>query len=343
MNVAASPAVPPRSATLDFLIGAVGLMLAAGFSADGWAHLHVAVESFFTPYHAIFYTAMVLGVIILTVAALVNRSHGYRGFPLPSAYLLPLYGIPLFFLGGILDLIWHSIFGEEERVEAVTSPTHMIIVLGIFLATSAPVRSALQSRTELRTLVSQLPVIFSLATWLEFVHLGTAYAFDPAAARIYAPPNGILYSPDYFTNTTMVSYKAGAGIAIVILQTFILMTAVLWLATRFRLRPGAMTIFFLLGNCMMAASITNDTPLLLTYVAMSLAAGITADVILARSANVQLFGFAVPVAYYATYFIVTAATGGTWFSAPLIGGAIGWAGLVGLALSAYSNARAIAS
>lgn len=319
--------------TLDLSIGAVGLMLAAGFSADGWAHLHVAVESFFTPYHAIFYTAMVIGSIILIIAAIRNRSLGYHGFPLPSAYRLPLYGIPLFFAGGVLDLIWHSIFGVEERVEAVTSPTHMLIVLGIFLATSAPIRSALEAPLELRTLISQLPVVFSLATWLEFVHLGTAYAFDPAAARIYAPPNGILYSADLFTNVTMVSYKTGAGIAIVILQTFILLTAVLWFVTRFRPRPGALTTLLLLGNCMMAASISNGTPLLITYVAMSLAAGIAGDILIARSQNVTPIAIGVPLVYYGTYFAVTAATGGTWFSPPLIGGALGWSALVGLALT----------
>src|SRR5579875_3245495 len=112
--------VPPRSATLDLLIGLVGLMLAAGFSADGWAHLHVAAESFFTPYHTIFYTAMVIGAIVVTVAALLNRSRGYTGFPLPSPYRFALLGIPVFFIGGVLDLIWHTVFGVEERVEAVT-------------------------------------------------------------------------------------------------------------------------------------------------------------------------------------------------------------------------------
>src|SRR5579875_1112919 len=87
--------VPPRSATLDLLIGLVGLMLAAGFSADGWAHLHVAVESFFTPYHAIFYAAMATGAVVFIVTALRNRARGYHGFNLlPAAYRLPLLGIP---------------------------------------------------------------------------------------------------------------------------------------------------------------------------------------------------------------------------------------------------------
>ena len=339
-------ATPPRSATLDLLIGLCALMLAAGFSSDGWAHLHVPVESFFTPYHAIFYTAMLLGTIILIVAAFFNRARGYTGFPLPAAYRIPLLGIPLFFLAGLSDLVWHSIFGVEERVEAVTSPTHMLIVLGIFLATSAPIRSALEARGELRTLAGQLPVIFSLATWIEFVHLGTAYAFDPAAARVFAPPNGVLYSPDLFTNMTLQSYKTGAGVAIVILQTFILMAFSLWLVTNFRLRFGAFTIFLLLGNCMMAASVANQTLLLPAYVTMSIVAGLAGDLIVSgsaatplRGAALHLFGVIVPVAYYGTYFAFTILTGGTWFSAPLAGGALGWAGLVGVALTLLARPR----
>jgi hypothetical protein len=340
---------PPRSATLDLLTGVIGLWLATGFCADGWAHLHVAVESFFTPYHAIFYAAMAAGAVIFIVTALRNRARGYHGLNLlPAAYRLPLLGIPLFFIGGFLDLIWHSIFGVEERVEAVTSPTHMVIVLGIFLVLSGPIRSALEARSRLRTLADQLPVLFTLATWLEFVHLGTAYAFDPSAALIYRPPNEILYSPDLFTNITMVSYKTGAGIAIVILQTFILMGFATWLVSHFALRPGAMTVFFVLGNGMMAASITNDTPLFGTYVAMSVAGGIVADLIIARSGReplagrpLHLFGFVVPVVYYATYFGVTIATGGTWWDPPLVGGALGWAGLVGAAITLLAPSRGI--
>lgn len=315
--------------------------MAIGFSADGWAHLHVAVESFFTPYHAIFYAAMAAGAIVLVVTAARNRARGYRGLNLwPPEYRLPLLGIPLFFLGGVGDLIWHTIFGVEERVEAVTSPTHMIIVLGIFLVISAPVLSALHARDRLRTLAGQLPLLFAMATWLEFVHLGTSYAFDPSAALIYQPPNGILYSPDLFTNMTLVSYKVGAGIAIVILQTFILMGFATWLASNFALRPGALTVFFLLGNCMMAASLTNDTPLLLTYVAMSISAGIVGDLLIAgngahplRGRRLHLFGFVVPIVYYAAYFAVTIATGGTWWDPALIGGALGWAGLIGAAVT----------
>jgi hypothetical protein len=336
-----SSAAAPRDATLDLLIGIVGLWLAGGFMWDSWAHLHVAVESFFTPYHAVFYAAMVAGSAILVVTALRNKARGYTGLGvLPAAYQLPLIGVPIFFLGGIGDLIWHSFFGVEDRIDAVTSPTHLLIGIGVLCLVSGPIRSALEARPTLRSLRDLLPLVFALATWLEFVHLGTAYAFDPSAGRIDAPPNGFVYSPDYFTSLTLMLYKTGSGIAIVILQSAILMAFALWLVSRFRLRPGALTLFFVLGNGMIAAVLTNDTPLLATYLAMCLAAGIVGDTLVARlhpspsrTTALRIFAIVVPVVYYGTYFAVTMATGGTWWNWNLVLGALVWTACAGLGLS----------
>ncbi|HYZ16156.1 MAG TPA: hypothetical protein VE591_07125 [Candidatus Acidoferrum sp.] len=342
-----SSAAPPRDATLDLLIGIVGLWLAAGFLWDSWAHMHVAVETFFTPYHAIFYAAMLAGAAILVLTALRNRARGFRGRNLfPTAYQLPLLGVPIFFLGGIGDLIWHTIFGIEDRIDAVTSPTHLVIGFGVLLVMSGPMRSALEARGELRSLRDYLPLIFALATWLEFIHLGTAYAFDPSAARADAPPNDILYSPDYFTNVTLVLYKTGSGVVVVMLQSAILMIFALWLVSRFALPAGALTLLFVLGNGMIAAAITNDTPLLATYLVMSLAAGIVADAIVARFrpspsrlVALRLFGLIVPVVYYLTYFAVTLAWGGTWWDWNLMLGALVWSGCFGVGLSLLVGGR----
>ena len=340
----------PRSATLDLLVGIVGLWLAGGFLLDSWAHLHIAIESFFTPYHATFYSAMVAGTVILAIAARRNYQLGFTGWNvLPAAYQSALWGVPIFFAGGIGDLIWHTFFGVEDRVEAVTSPTHLIIGMGVLLVAGGPIRSALSSRGALTTLRSQLPLLFALATWLEFIHLGTAYAFDPGAAQMYAPPDGVAYGPDYFTNTSFVLFKTGSGIAVVILQSLVLMGFCVWMVSRFRLRPGALTVFFVLGNGMIAAALTNDTPMLATYLIMSVVAGIAGDVIVARfrpgplrPAAFGAFGALVPGAYFGTYFLVTALDGGFWWSWTLTLGAIVWSMLCGVALALLVAGQPIA-
>lgn len=337
---------PPRDPRLDLLIGLVGLWLAAGFLWDSWAHLHVAVETFFTPYHDVFYSAMLVGAGLVGLAAVRNRRRGYRGWNVvPKAYRLALLGIPIFFLGGIGDLIWHTVFGLEDRVDAVTSPTHLLIGIGVLTAVSAPLRSALEARERLTTLASQLPALFALATWLEFIHLGTAYAFDPGALALYAPPNGERYGVDYFTNTSFELYKTGSGIMALVLNAVILMAFVLWLVTRLPLRPGALTVFMLLGNGLIAAALTNDTPLLPIYLAASFVAGAVGDVLVARlrpavhrPAALRTFAAIVPVAYYGTYFVATIIAGGTWWNWNLIFGALVWCATIGIGLAFVAGA-----
>jgi hypothetical protein len=115
------------------------------------------------------------------------------------------------------------------------------------------------------------------------------------------------------------------------------------MAARFRLRPGAITLLFVLGNCMIAAALTNDTWMLATYVAMSVIAGMAGDVIIARlhpipgrGAAFGLLGSVIAGVYYGTYFVVTMLTGGIWWSWTLVVGAIVWATLCGLALALLS-------
>ena len=319
----------------------MGLWLSAGFLWDSWAHLHVGVETFFTPYHGAFYAAMLAGSCFVAAAAIRNHRRGYRGWNvLTEPYQRGLLGIPVFFLGGVGDLIWHSFFGVENRIEAVTSPTHLIIGCGVVLVLSAPIRSALSARDSLRTLRDQLPLLLAFAAILEFVHLGTSYAFDASAARMDAPPREVATSADYFTTTAIVLYKTGTGIMVVILQSLIEMIFAIWLVSRFRLASGAMTIFFVLGDSMMAAALTNDRPLVLVHIGMAVVAGLVADTLIARTrpsqmrfGALQLFGFVVPIAYFATFFALTIALEGTWWNWSLIGGALVWSGLAGVSLA----------
>ena len=335
---------PPRNATLDLAIGFVGLWLSGGFIWDSWAHLHVGVESFFTPYHAVFYSAMLAGGIILGVSAARNRKRGLR--LLAEPYRRAMWGVPVFFVGGVGDLIWHSYFGVEDRIEAVTSPTHLIIGFGVILLLSGPIGSALASRTSLRTLRDQLPLIFALATVMEFVHLGTSYAYDVGAARAYGPAPALGASPDYFIATAFSLYKTGTGVLIVLLQSIVLAGFSIWFACRFVPAFGAFTLLFLCGDLMLAGALTNDTPLLPIRFLMALVAGLLADTLAlrlrpqaARLGALRIFGAAVPAAYFATYFAATIALQGTWWNWSLIAGSVTWAAIAGAGVALLIEPR----
>jgi hypothetical protein len=325
-----------RNATLDLLVGAITLWIACGFFLDAWAHGHVPVETFFTPYHGLFYA----GMLALVVVLLIYRKR------LPRSYRIPLLGIPIFIAAGIGDMIWHHFLGVEEGVDALLSPTHQALGLGIFFVSSAPIVSALRHRSELRTLRDQLPLILALATWIELIHFGTAYAFDPAAGRPNAPPNAQTFTPDYLTAIAIGYYKIGTGVLVVLFQSAIMAGFALFAGTRFPLKPGALTLMYLLGNFAAAAAFTNDTPLLVTVIAMSLVAGIVGDAIVARlhptperTVAYRLLGAAVPVSYFATYFVVTGIAQRVWWDWNVLLGAVIWAGVIGFGLTLLSAPR----
>ncbi len=332
-----------RSKTLDFSIAVCTLWISCGFFLDAWAHGHVPVETFFTPYHALFYSGM---LALIAVLAVFGIRHG--GFP--RAYRYPMLGIPIFLAAGIGDLLWHRLLGVEEGVDALLSPTHQALGLGIFFIASAPILSALRARATLRTLVDQLPLILALATWIELVHFGTAYGFDPGAGRTNAPPPTNVFTPDYLTALAIGYYKQGTGVLVVLFQSTLMAGFALFAGTRFRLAPGALTLMYLLGNFAAAAAFTNDTPLLATVLAMSLVAGITGDIIVAklrpspeRIGAYRLLGAAVPAAYFTTYFIVTAIADRVWWDWNVLLGAVIWSGVIGFGLTLLSAPQAQAA
>ncbi len=319
-----------RNPTLDMLVGAASLWIAYAFFIDAWSHENEPVETFFTWSHALIYGGMLALVLVLF---LMRKQ-------IPKAYRVPLIGVPVFLLGGAGDLVWHSVFGIEQGVDIILSPTHETIGLGLMLVSSAPLFSALRYRTELRSLRDQLPMILSLASWIVMVHFATAYAMDPAAGKAYAPPDARTFSFDYFTATAIGYYKLVGGVLVLLLQSFIMASFALFIATRFDLRPGALTLLLVLGNTLPALPFTNESPLLATIFAMSLIAGIAGDVLIARMKPLprppqayRAYAIAVPATYVAVYVIATQLTGGSWWDWSVLASMILFAGVIGLGLS----------
>src|SRR5919201_252849 len=56
-----------------------------------------------------------------------------------------LVGAVVFFVSGIGDGIWHTVFGIERGLEAALSPTHVGLFLGALLMFTTPLRAAWSS------------------------------------------------------------------------------------------------------------------------------------------------------------------------------------------------------
>ncbi len=123
-----SPALTLNLRRFDWSVTALALWFTMGLFLDGWAHTHGRADvTFFTPWHAVLYSGHLAATAYLFIAFIRNVARGcaWRD-ALPAGYGLSLIGGILFAIGGLGDLIWHTLFGIEQNVEALFSPTHLL-------------------------------------------------------------------------------------------------------------------------------------------------------------------------------------------------------------------------
>ncbi len=337
---------PAQSLAFDYAVGICCVWIVSGFFFDAWAHGHVPIESFFTPYHAVFYSGGLALLLIVAGYAIGNRARGasWRD-SVPQPYHLALLGFPIFLVAGFGDMLWHRLLGLEVGVDALLSPTHQALGLGMFFLASGPIRSVLANRSTSTTLARQVPLLLGLIAWYGLVHFGTAYAFDPGAARADAPPP-IAFSSQYLTALAIGYYKISVGVLIVIFQATLTAGFALWSVSRMALRPGFFTILYPCANAMAAAPFTNQTPLLAITLVASFCVGIAADLLVARTdpqpespAAYRWFAVLVPLVYTGVFLLATAIRAGIWWDWNISLGACCWAGVAGFGLSFIGTAR----
>src|SRR5581483_1415302 len=130
-------------ARFDWVMIGVCSWLIAGAYSDVWAHNHLPIDNFFTPWHGLLYSGYFATATFLIGSVLRNRLHGYSLWQaIPAGYELSLLGVVLFFFGGIGDMVWHIVFGIEKSVDAALSPTHIAVVIAGTMILSGPFRAA---------------------------------------------------------------------------------------------------------------------------------------------------------------------------------------------------------
>ncbi len=304
--------------------------VAGGAYLDGWAHNHGKVDdSFLTPWHAVLYSSVGLETAVLGLFFLRNLLRGYSWRDaLPRGYLLSLAGAVLFLVGGGFDFVWHTLFGIEANIEALLSPSHLILMLSAFLMLGGPLRAA-SARLHpagaggWRDLG---PLVISATLLLSIITFFTQFAHPFASFTQYGFPGEAL------------------SVAGILLQTALLMGFVLFLVVRWRLPFGSLTLLIALNAALMAAF--RDRYVLLPG---ALVAGIAADALLAllkpsldRPVRLALVAFLVPVIFYDLFFLTLKLTVGISWRIHLWLGAILLAGLVGLLLALLLNSVASA-
>jgi hypothetical protein len=347
-----TPMLVGQSASLDWAMIVTSGWLLGGLYVDGWAHNHLAttLESFFTPWHGAFYSGFLAVASVTAGALLYNRAQGTPwGHALPPGYGLSLVGAGVFAVSGVGDLTWHLLFGIEAGMEALLSPTHLGLILGVALLVSGPWRAAWLrgGGAQPPTWTTHGPMVISLAFLLSLCTFWTMFAHPlsrPWAAvgnrpttlvwRLVAPTPNLLTQDGGLSSLDISQIL---GIDDILLQTALLMGLVLLTVRRWggQLPRGSLTLVFTLNASFMGFMRDQQG-----LIPVAVIAGLAADGLLhqlkpsaARVGALRLFAGGVPLIWYSVYFLALHLTEGIWWSVHLWAGAIVLAGLVGWLLS----------
>ena len=306
-----------------------------GLFLDGWAHNHLAesLETFFTPWHGVFYAGFfaVAGFLVFTVIR--NLAQGFSGFrAVPAGYELSVVGAMMFFVGGVGDMLWHMLLGIEADVEALLSPPHLLLAFSMALIFTGPLRAAWRrpAPESGHLSVGLFPMLFSTAITLSLLTFFTQYA-NPIVetwtltkqSEYYAVPDG---------------FKQELGVSAFLIYTVLLTGTVLLLIRRWSLPVGSLTLLFTLNAAGMSAM--QDEYRLIPAAFL---AGVVADVLLwwlrpsaDRPGQLRWFAFAVPALFALLLFASLWLAGQLAWSVHLWAGTVFLVGLMGWLLSFLS-------
>jgi hypothetical protein len=326
---------PLGSAYLDLISAVLSLWMVAGLFLDGSAHHHIPdlIETFFTPWHAVLYSGLLANVVWLGIQQWRNVGKGYAwSRALPKGYRLSVIGTGIFMFGGVADLLWHTAFGFEVGLEALVSPSHLVLAVGGALIVTGPLRSALhrldpQPRLGWR---DGLPVVLSLMSVLSIL------TFFTGDFTIISYPNFMVHGP----TSGSTFYQDIHGLASVLIPAMIVNGVLLFAIRRWTLPAGSMTAI-LVGNTLLMTwfHLKEVYPYPQTILAMIVAA-LIAEVLywrlkpsVSKSTALHVFSFAVPAVLFAAFFVSLLTTTGMWWSIHKWAGSIFYAGGAGLLLS----------
>lgn len=336
---------PARSALYDWSMAVVSLWLSGGILIDAWYHFHSTVESFFEPAHALLYAGLLASYVFTGIAVLVYRRRGYPlKRALPAGYDLTRAGLAVTLLGGITDMIKHSLLGFEQGFDALVSPTHLLIGAGMFLIMMGPIASALSGTDRPRSLLGQLPMLLALASMMELIHWGTQFVFLSGAERINAPLSPWSSPHDTLTLIALQYYKQGIGLVAVFVQSILIAAFAIFLMRRIDVARGGLVVLLVVGNVFIAAAHANVPAQFWGVMIAGVIAGLCGEGFrlgpaVANPARWNAFAFIMPASYWATLLLALAISmNGLWWTPDVIGGGIFFAGLSGLFVNAIARA-----
>ena len=333
-----APGRPRSRWTEDMVTAALCAWVVTGMVLDAWAHQNVSrLETFFTPWHAVLYSGFAAVAAWMVSRALAARGSRPLRAGVPVGYGLGLVGVAIFFLSGIGDGIWHTIFGIERGLEAALSPTHVGLFLGALLIFTTPLRAAWSSNRlgpapSLRTLLPTLLALTFTTLLVSFLFFYLSAFRHPLAAQPLAGAADRLAG-----SLPVAAYAQELGVTSVLATNLLLIAPVLLLLRRWHPPFGSATLLF--TAVAFGTAVTEELAFGEVVIA-ALVGGLVADSLIARLAREpdrtrahRLAATVVPLALWGAYFLLLELRHGIAWPAELWTGSILFASLSGFALS----------
>jgi len=308
----------------DLLMAAISVWIVVAVHLDGRAHFLELPDSFFTWWHLLMYSGAGLAVAALLSMGVRRRGAGQSVIAAalrpPTGYGVALAGAAVFLAGGIADMLWHSVFGIETGIDALLSPTHLMLMSGAVLLFSGPVlASSDKHHTGAAWDLAALAGVGAIAAVAGFATIYTS------AFSTNAPLRVVEHFPEGTPEHEAAEVPAAWGLASFVLTTLLLVVPLAFLLKRRPVPMGTVTVG-VTGLAALAATL-NDFQRPWVIVAAAVGA-VVIDLVIAVATRRSLrwvpviAAVATPLVVWSAHMVVLQLTDGVRWSAELVAGSV---------------------